>query len=322
MNPGHLFSHPAITFLVLLIACTAWVLRDEKDKSRQVLWLALLVSLIYLGLFDAFMAKANSLLHWKYDYYLLCLDRALGISSAGVALAFRRAWPVFKAIYGLMLPAMVLWLVVNRRANAAIIRGYAAELIVGPILYALLPAGGPAYAFDKAWTQIPVVDAKLIHLESAPINAFPSLHLATALLFVLTARSRLWRGISIIFFAVTAVATLTTGEHYVIDLVAGLTFGCFVACAGNMRIRRALVYLGMTVAWSLAIRWGVHALIGHPGVAWVAVALTMVVAVEAVSAEWNGSTGVPMGQESGRAPMEVPFPASARLTKATEITSR
>lgn len=317
-----LLSNPAITFTVLLIACTVWVLRDERDKSRQVLWLGLFSTLVYLGVFDVFMAKANSLLHWKYDYYLASLDRAMGVSSGAVALAFQGAWPVFKAIYGLMLPAMVLWLFINRRTNATIVRGYAAELIVGPMLYALLPGGGPAYAFEQTWTQNPVVDAKLIRLESAPINAFPSLHLATALLFVLTARSRLWRGFAIIFFVATAVATITTGEHYVIDLVAGLTFGCFLASAGNLRIRRGMAYLAMTLAWSIGIRFGMDFLIAHPLIVRLSAVLTMMVAFHAVWAEWSAGTGVPMGQESARAPMEVPFPASARLTKTTEIASR
>jgi PAP2 superfamily len=288
MSLRNLLLNPVIIQLGLLIACAGWVLKDEKDKSRQVLFLALLANLFYFGLFTAFMATANSVLHWKYDYYLLCVDRALGVSAAGVALAFRGAWPaVLKVIYDMMLPAMIFWLALNRKANGVVVRGYLAGFIVGPILYGLLPAAGPVYAFDKAWTHPPIVPPNLIRLHAAPINAFPSLHLATALFFVLTARCRLWRSLAVAFFAGTALSTLTTGEHYVIDLVAGMTFGCFVASVGSRRIRRAIGYLGITLAWSLAIRFGVNALIAYPGVVRLFSMLTVLVALHAVWTEWT-----------------------------------
>ena len=301
---------PAFGKLISLIVVGGWVLKDEKDKSRQILFLALVAGLFYQGIFNAFMAKANSLMHWKYDYYLFGVDGALGISSGRVALAYRGAWPVLRVAYNLVLPVMILWLAVNRKANAVLVRGYAAELMVGPILFGLLPAAGPVYAFEKLWMHPPSVQAKLIQLEVAPINAFPSLHLATALLLVLTAGSRRLRFFSLVFFAATAMATLSEGEHYVIDLVAGLAFGCFAASAGKLRLGRALHYLTLALAWSLGIRFGFNWLVVHPSFVRLFAAFTMTIAVHAVWAEWRVRDILVRAEKAAPAPVEVSIPAT------------
>jgi hypothetical protein len=311
MSLSQILSNPGISRLALLLACGVWVLKDEKDKSRQFLFLAMVLNVFYEGLFDAFMVRANSVLHWKYDYYLLCVDRALGVSADGVALAFRGPWSaILNVVYKITLPMMILWLVVNRKGNiVVVVRAYIAEMLVGPLLYGLLPGCGPAYAFGKAWTHPPLVQPELIRLDGIPMNAFPSLHIATALLFVLTAKNRLFKGLSLAFLAGTALATLTTGEHYVIDLVAGAAFGCFIASAGNLRLRRAVAYLGVTIAWSLAIRFGVYTLIAHPGVVRLFAALTMAVAMYAVWREWSGEGSEVRDSEKIRREEDVSLPA-------------
>jgi len=304
-------SSPAIVNLTLLVACGIWVLKDERDKSRRILFLVTVVNLIYPVLFSFFMAAANSVLHWKYDYYLSSLDRILGVSSNGIALAVQPAWPALRVVYYVILPAMIFWLALNRKIIGVLARAYAAEFIVGPAFYPLLPAGGPLYAFGNGWTHSPVVQAKLVRLAAAPINAFPSLHLASAFLFVLTARSWLWRGIALVFFAATGLATLTTGEHYVIDLVPGLVFGCFLLSLGKLRIGRAIGYLAVTVAWSVAIRFGVNALLAHPAVVQLSAVSTALVAGHGIWAEWRSETAMVPGRKPGHAPSEaspaVPF---------------
>jgi len=305
MSLTPLLTNPAVSKLAQLIACAVWILKDEKDKSRQLLFLGLVGSVFYQGLLNAFMATANRALPWKYDYYLLCVDRAMGVSSGGLALALRGPWPsILNVVYGLMLPAIIFWLVLNRKANAGVVRAYFALLIGGPVLYSLLPAAGPVYTFGKEWTNPPVVQAKLIQLDT-PINAFPSIHLAVALFFVLTAKSTLWRSLSLAFLAGTALATLTTGEHYVIDLVAGLAFGCFMVSVGKRKTWAALGYLGVALAWLFAIRWGVYGLMAHAGMVRLAAALTMALAARAVWTEWSADTCKALDQETALTQNEV-----------------
>jgi hypothetical protein len=309
MSHFHFYLPPALGKLISLIVVGAWVLKDEKDKSRQVLFLAVVAGLLYQGIFNAFMSKANSLIHWKYDYYLFEVDRALGISSGGVALVCQGAWPTLTVVYNLILPVMILWLAVNRKANAVLVRGYAAELIIGPLLYFVLPAAGPVYAFEGLWRHPPLVQAKLIQMDAAPINAFPSLHLASAMLLVLTAGNRWLRWFSVAFLAATAVSTLTTGEHYVIDLAGGLAMGCFAACSGQLRFRRAMAYLTLTLAWSLGIRLGFDWLVAHPGLVRLFAALTVIIAIHAVWVEWQAGARSPHGENAVPAPNEASLQA-------------
>jgi len=147
-----------------------------------------------------------------------------------------------------------------------------------------------------------------IHINSFP-NAFPSLHLATALVFVLTAKDRFWRGVSLAFFAGTALATLTTGEHYVIDLIAGMAFGCFAASVGSLKWGRAIGYLGISLSWALAIRFAVNALIAHPDMVRLLAVLTVGTAVYAVWMEWNAAGRRVPGLETIRAKEEISMPA-------------
>jgi hypothetical protein len=74
--------------------------------------------------------------------------------------------------------------------------------------YLLFPAVGPSH----------------VHYLGSPRNCMPSLHLTWALLLVVLSERRWLKYVMACFAALTAVATLTTGEHYAIDLVAAIPF--------------------------------------------------------------------------------------------------
>jgi len=287
----HLLSflmNPAIFGLTALFFSVIWMLMDERDKTRPLLVFALTLNLIYGTLLTIFMAREGALLPWKYDHVLLQMDESLGLPAAWIARPLQGSWRApLAVIYQSLVPMMICWFLVNRRRNprGSIVMAYVAELAAGPLLYAVLPACGPAYAFGGQWLHPPAVQANAIRLSAMP-NAFPSLHIATAFVFVLFAPGKLWRVIALAFLAGTGLATLSTGEHYVIDLVAGLAFGCFAASVGYGRVRSALLYLGIAVFWSLAVRFGYTFLIAHPAVTRTFAALTAAVAILAVVKEW------------------------------------
>lgn len=283
-----LLNSPVIGLLALL-AAVVWMMRDDKDKVRPLLVIALTLNLIFGALLTIGMSRANSLFPLKYDYILFLLDRSLGVSSASVAIFTNGVLrTVLDAVYALMVPMMILWIPVTgrRTKRGSVVLAYVAELVAGPMLYALVPACGPVYAFRAKWVHPPAVEPAKIHLAGMP-NAFPSLHLATALVLVLFARGGVWRTIALIFLAATAMATLSTGEHYVIDLFAGMAFGCFAAAIGTLQIRRALVYLGVSLFWSLAVRYEYAILIAHSSILWVMALCTFLLAVSAVVHEWR-----------------------------------
>jgi hypothetical protein len=195
-----------------------------------------------------------------------------------------------------MVPMMICWFFVTRNRNlrGSFIRAYIVELVAGPIMYSILPACGPIYAFGTQWLHPPAVQAGPIQLTGSP-NAFPSLHVGTALVFVLFSPNRFWRGVALAFLGGTVFATLATGEHYGIDLVAGLAFGCFAASAAQRRIGESILFLATTLSWSLLVRFEYIFLIAHPAITALFAALTVVLATATVLREFT----VPVLQTTG-----------------------
>lgn len=275
--------------LLALFLSVLWMLKDQKDTTRPLLVFALTLNLVFGFLLTVFMSREGSLLLQKYDYVLFALDRTLGVSAGAIAQPLQGIWRIpLNVIYQLMVPMMICWFLVTKYGNArgSVVLAYVGELVAGPILYAVLPGCGPHYAFGARWLNPPQVQAETIKLAAMP-NAFPSLHVGTAMVFVLFAPGRLWRAVSLAFLLGTGLATISTGEHYVIDLAGGLAFGCFAACVGYRRFRRALLYLAVVVCWSLTIRFGYSFLIAHPMLLRLMAALTVAMVVQAVFREWR-----------------------------------
>lgn len=283
-----MFTQSFLSILVLAFSIW-WMLRNPEDKTRPWLVITLVLNLFYGFFFTRFMTGEGSLLPWKYDHILYHLDLSLGIHAAPIARPLQGVWRVpLLVVYQAMVPMMVLWFLVASRygKRGSMVPSYAAELGVGPLLYAVVPGCGPLYAFGVQWLQPPAVQADAIRLSGMP-NAFPSLHAATALVFVMFAPTRLARAFSLAFLAATCLATLSTGEHYVIDLVPGFAFGAFAASVGLLRTRQAAGFLVLACSWSFAVRIGNAILIAHPLVVQSGAALTLALVGIAVWREWR-----------------------------------
>jgi hypothetical protein len=280
--------NPGIINLLALLLSVVWMLRDDKDRTRPVLVFALVLNLLYSWAFYVVLVQENALVPWKFDHVLANLDDALGLTTAMIAVPLQGAWRLpLEIAYQMIIPMMIVWYFANR-ANAgrgSVVLAYGAELFAGLPLYTLLPACGPIYAFRADWLHPPDVQAETVRFSGMP-NAFPSLHLATAVVFVFYAHGRFWRAISLAMLAATALATLSTGEHYVIDLVAGIAFGCFAASVGYRRARSAVFYFVVVVGWSLGIRFGHQALMVHPWLLRSLSALTVAIGLSAIGGEW------------------------------------
>jgi membrane-associated phospholipid phosphatase len=105
--------------------------------------------------------------------------------------------------------------------------------------YLMLPACGPAYAFPGFPFVHPSFGAlHLVALDAAP-NAFPSGHMATAL--VVGWYLRRWKAglvAGAIFAALTALATMATGQHYCIDLVFAVPYAALVVFVAEHAVQR------------------------------------------------------------------------------------
>jgi len=286
-----LLSAPFIQVAALFFAIL-WMIRDQKDKVRPLLVMALTINLFYGILLSIFMGAEGGLMPWKYDAILWQLDAALGVPTQALARALQGTWRgPLSTMYQLMIPMMIGWFLVVRRSGraGALVLAYVAELVTGPLLYAVVPACGPVYAFKADWLQVVAPTAKLIRLPGMP-NAFPSLHIATAMVLLLFAPGRWWRAAGGVFFTVTALATVATGEHYILDLVPGVAFGCFAALAGVRRFRSALGLLSLTLSWSLLVRLEFSWLIAHTVALRILVAITLLTAMAVVARFWRPIT--------------------------------
>jgi len=216
------------------------------------------------GLVLAFEDRAMPL---KFDYYLYLIDRGL---CGSTVFGFSRALAgppsyAMAAIYESLFLVMVVWYWLGlRQGNGSILRAYLISFTAGPLLYLLLPACGPRFAFASVFPSVdPVVSAALVPLQ-APPNAIPSLHLSTAILFTFfAAKSRILRVFSWMYLAGTAMATVAVGQHYLIDLIVAVPFACFVAAIVHRRVPQGLGNLALVLAWLVSIRFATPLLTGH-----------------------------------------------------------
>lgn len=284
-----LLTNPGVFGVLALFLSVLWMLRDERDRTRPLLVFALALNLFFGTLLNFTMAREGALLPFKFDHVLLLMDRSLGISAAAIAAPLQGFWRIpLAAIYLAMVPMMIVWFLVTRyeKSRSAIVAAYVAELIAAPLAYTIVPACGPVYAFKTQWLHPAAVEAAAIRLAGMP-NAFPSLHVATAFVLVLFAPRWRWRAVALLFFAGTVLATVSTGEHYAIDLVPGLAFGCFAACIGHKKPRLACWFLAAVLCWSLAVRFLPATLIAHPVLLRAAAMLTVAAAGWAVCQMWS-----------------------------------
>jgi uncharacterized membrane protein SirB2 len=125
-----------------------------------------------------------------------------------------------------------------RRLPFGLFRGVLACGFAAALLYALTPVTGPVYALGSAFPDAlaPLLERAPVLISTpegvfAPRNAFPSFHLAWALVALLLAWRFGWiaRAAFGAYALAIAAATLALGEHYLIDLVA--TFPVLAAIA-------------------------------------------------------------------------------------------
>lgn len=263
-----------------------WLLRPQATAPWKILGafaLLLAVQPLNLAVLQA-SARAYPL---KYDCILQALDQSLGLTAFQIARIFSSAQRSFLlGIYEFLSDAMIVWygihLVIRGGEARKLLYAYLITFAVGGCLYGIVPAMGPRYAFGD---QFPVGTPHFVAipalLEGYP-NAMPSLHLATALLFVLfNGRNRWLLLAALLFLAGTAAATLTF-EHYVIDLVVAVPFACFAASLARRKIIPALTYLGVVLAWLGMIRLASPVLVQHPYALRAAALLTLAVGIRAI----------------------------------------
>lgn len=234
-----------------------------------------------------------------YDAFLFYVDRSFGFSPSLLISGWVDAVPhlneIFFGVYmGLSLamgicfaahmgqtrpPWKIAWLLI-------------VAVTVGVLCYNLLPACGPLMLLGRAGflhgdasASFPGTQPEIVQLAlKYPRNAMPSLHMTWALILLWISRDlRRGRWMAAVFAMLTMIATLSTGEHYMVDLVAAFPFALAIwnLCVGDVPLsnpRRMLCVFGGTAGyllWIVVIRVAPGIFYLSPAVPWLAAIATI-----------------------------------------------
>jgi hypothetical protein len=288
-----------VASLGLLASRRIW----SANEERRLLHYAFVPSLLFvlLGYASSTLLVITGRLHpMTLDLFLNNFDASLGRQPSFEVGQFvlRSRWLTRIALvfyFALPIPVMLIYAKQLARKESAAMAAFLGFLVVGPIgvvVYNLLPACGPVYLFGSNFPFEPLsnrqVKEMLVHpvLMSGVRNAFPSLHVAWALLACWYAEGLSnWTKIFVLLFlAGTVFATLGLGEHYFIDLVAALPFALMIQSACALQIpwldrRRWAPFLAgllWVLGWVVLLRMSLPIMWFSPLIPWTLIATTVV----------------------------------------------
>lgn len=270
---------------------------EERNAVLDVLLpAALLPAFVILAHPMVFLTAALWPTTWDHRLYLA--DAAFGAPLSfvvGRAIAAVPLLPsVCLAVY-VALPLALMLVHTLRRRNGIrsgdTLATFIALTVVGYFGYLLVPVAGPLYAFGEQFPLNPPDPATMLPAKSLmlpmPRNCMPSLHSGWALLVWWNARplGLAARTAAAVFLAITLLATVGLGFHYVVDLVAAFPLTMAVQAWGthvvDARRRRSAMAAGalMTMGWIALVTW-CDAMLRWPPV------LLWALAAAVVSASW------------------------------------
>jgi hypothetical protein len=223
--------------------------------------------------------------HPSTDEFLFAFERNYGYLAFRMCALFHFDWlhnaPIW---YGYIrwvywcsfLPLVVVYLYMpaGTKLRRRLWISFAQMGVFGVLFYQICPAAGPIYRFPTYPLHFPIFNTPQVSfLPHAVLNAMPSLHMSMALLTLLYARycPRWVFGGAIVFAISTAIATLSLGEHYTIDLIVSVPFVVAIdklSNALNNRDERRSMYLCFIIVllWESALRRGTALELSTPAV--------------------------------------------------------
>jgi len=287
-----------ITFAIV------YILRGDggkRAKAQQAFGAFILLTL--LGFASVSYLSLTVGLHpLTYDAVAYRFDATLGLQASAVLAQLIRLVPgspdVIKFAYAILPFFCVIFYAAQQRNLKPNKTDYLVVWLISTaiayVTYHLCPVAGPIYFlgsdFPNAIPAVADIPQGLSLVQPAPRNGVPSMHLGWALAMWLTARlmdSRILRWFSMAVLAITILATLALGEHYLVDLVIAVPFVMAVQAACIREIQQhnparwRVVGVGtlLFVAWIIILRFGVNLFEAIPGLTWLAFGATLAVMI-------------------------------------------
>jgi PAP2 superfamily len=170
------------------------------------------------------------------DAALFAIDARFGLSALAVARSIdSRPWLTSLLALGYDHSVVAIAIIWSIERNLALRRAWIIGSALVLVCYQFVPACGPAWLFSNfPWTATQqAID------PFAWRNCFPSMHISWPLLALLNTRSRALKGGIAAYLTLTAMATITAGQHYFVDLAAAIPFCLLVQRVTHAEWRRS-----------------------------------------------------------------------------------
>jgi PAP2 superfamily len=302
-----------------LLACRGiWSTGEES----RLLYYAFFPPLLFvlLGYASSALLEITGRLHPRtLDLFLCGFDASLGVQPSFQLGKLVLRSHLFTRIallfyYALPLPVMLVYAQQLVRWGKGAMAAFLGFFLVGPagvIFYNLVPACGPVYMFGLRFPFDPLANQQVNQMLMQPVfvsgirNAFPSLHMAWALLAWWYGKGLPpWtRSLLGMFVAGTSLATLGLGEHYFVDLVVAFPFALMIraACVAGVPLGDQLRFLAFfsgslwMVAWVGIVRFGLGIMRVSPLIPWTLVVATLLSSIVLQSRLSDGGSSVKAG---------------------------
>jgi membrane-associated phospholipid phosphatase len=221
------------TLIVLIVPylgllADAWIRGRTPQQREENVCLACLIAAFPLLVLPFTSAKIEALTPRTLDLGLRMMDKTIGLDGFALARCLMRHpwlnladWLAYAALPAAMLAA---W---GMERSYEMVKACVIACVFCVPSFLLVPASGPRYAFTAwPWTDTLLADPRTY--LSRPRNCMPSMHVTWALLLALNARTRWGKLVFWPFALATCLATVGTGEHYVIDVLAGAAVAAWV----------------------------------------------------------------------------------------------
>ena len=296
---------PAIMFLLgtmgagsltVLSVRAVWSQGENRTKVLRVLFPAagMLVFLIVKNNLINVMAFQRS----TFDLHLFLADGSFGFHPAMSLWKYTFTHPVvhvvIQAIYALLPVGMAFVYAPHLRkfdSKYFMLQTYFLAGFLGWLSYSIVPAAGPLFMFGgnfgvalPTYSHLKMVAVQRVELPPIMFrNAVPSLHLTWALLGWLNARKlgKPYHYLAILFTFGTVLATMGTGQHYMVDLIVAVPFTLFIQALCTKKIpnsstRGAAITGGalLALAWMLMLRFNPTLFLANLALPWICTAAT------------------------------------------------
>ena len=225
------------SFIPSILAGLLLAILEPKRK-----YLGFLMPLMFFSM-GLSLAISSHFSYLTYDLQLQSIDGIFGFQPQELLRDWVFKHPLICILSIIAYVGVPVWftlIIYDRQDSMQLIKKLALSSILGLMIYQLCPACGPAYIhLGKMHGQFLSMPLNI------PRNAMPSLHLTWALLIFLNCKpwSSQWRILSGALVIFTTIATLASGEHYLIDLIAAIPFTFLINWIGgfeyaiNIRLR-------------------------------------------------------------------------------------